>query len=128
MALRYDVSVQDILLANNLASPDYALMGQRLLIPVVEPPPMPTPPPVSTPTARPDSGRAGCASNCETLTIISPTYGMTITSPLLVAGLGSAADGELVLRVLDVSGFEIGLGNAGLPAPRRAACRLSAAR
>ena len=116
LALRYDVSVQDILLANNLASPDYVFIGQRLLIPVVEPPLMPTPPPVSTPIARPTAAAPVCASNCETLTIISPTYGMTITSPLLVAGLGSAADGELVLRVLDASGFEIGLGSAAASA------------
>lgn len=114
LAVRYGVTVQDILLANKLASPSYVFVGQRLLIPVVEPPPaMPTPPPVSTPavTTTPAAPPA-CTGGCEALTVISPTAGITITSPLLVAGLGSAADGELILRVLDASGYEIGLGSA----------------
>lgn len=113
LALRYDVAVQDILLANSLASPDYVFIGQRLLIPVIEPAPlMPTPPPVSTPAAQPTPAPSSCASGCETLTIISPTVGLTVTSPLPVVGLGSAGDGQLILRVLDASGFEIGLGSA----------------
>ena len=114
LALRYSVAVQDILLANNLASPSYVFVGQRLLIPVVEPPPaMPTPPPVSTPVpaATPPAPPA-CSGGCEALTIVSPTLGITVTSPLLVSGLGSAAGGELIVRVLDASGYEIGLGSA----------------
>lgn len=113
LALRYDVTVQDILLANNLASPSYVFVGQRLLIPVVEPrPAMPTPPPVSTPVVAPPPGESPCAGGCEVLTILSPTVGITVTSPLQVTGLGASADGELILRVLDASGFEIGLGSA----------------
>ncbi len=110
IAALYDVTVEDLLLANNLASSVTLFIGQRLLIPVVEPPPaMFTPPPAGIPDL-PASPPAlpTCPGGCEALTIISPTLGITVTSPLLVAGFGSAGDGELVLRVLDATGFEIG--------------------
>lgn len=111
LALRYGVTVEDILLANDLASPDYLFVGQRLLMPVGGPPPaMPTPPPVSTPALpAPTAEPSACPGGCEALRIISPTLGLTVTSPLLVSGVGASAEGQLTLRVLDASGFEIGL-------------------
>lgn len=114
LAIRYGATVQEIVQANNLASPDYLFVGQRLLVPVAEAPPiMPTPPPVSPPRATPASASpVACPTGCEALQILTPTFGMTATSPLLVAGVGASADDELVLRVLDASGFEIGLGSA----------------
>ena len=42
---------------------------------------------------------------------------MTVTSPLTVTGAGAAFEQTLVVRVLDVTGYEIGLGNAMIDGP-----------
>ena len=42
---------------------------------------------------------------------------MTVTSPLTVTGTGAAFEQTLVVRVLDATGYEIGLGNAMIDGP-----------
>lgn len=56
---------------------------------------------------------SACPSGCEVISIISPTQGITVTSPLTVTGIGTTvADRPLVVRLLDGTGEEIGLGFA----------------
>lgn len=53
---------------------------------------------------------AGCLSGCELISIISPTMGITVTSPVTVTGIGTTVAGRtLVVRVLDGAGQQIGL-------------------
>jgi len=52
----------------------------------------------------------------ELITIDTPTQGMTVTSPVTVTGLGIGFEGNLAVRVLDGTGFEIGSGYATIAA------------
>lgn len=105
LAARYGVSVIDIMLANGLTRPDALYVGQRLVIPLpAQPPLMPTPPPSATPVA--------CLAGCAQISIASPARGSTVASPVLVTGQGAAYEQNLVLRVLDATGYEIGKGTA----------------
>lgn len=125
IAERYGVTVRDMALANNLAQPDHIFVGQRLWIPVLEQP-TPTPAPSPAPTAGPPS--PSCDAGCEVLSIITPTWGLTVTNPLTVAGIGSSPfEQTLVVRILDATGYQVGLGYAlvegdlGQPGPYSAA-------
>jgi LysM repeat protein len=109
IAARYGVSVQDIVAANQRGgalSEIVLYVGQRLRVPVEQPPLMPTPP-ASRPTPTP--AQSPQPAGGEQLRIITPTLGITVTSPLLVAGLTGDGDATLTARVLDASGFELGL-------------------
>lgn len=127
----YDVTVEDIVLANNLPNPNTIFVGQRLSIPgTVEPaaPALPaetptatavlTPSLVTTPTTEVTTALLltptlpPCPFGCEAISILSPTTGMTVTNPLVVTGTVTGFEQELVVRVLDNDGFEIGLGYA----------------
>ena len=108
IAARYGVSVVDIMLANGLARPGALYVGQRLLIP---PPADPSPTP--SPTAPPQ----GCLAGCAPISIALPARGSTVTSPVLVQGQGAAFEQNLVLRVLDATGYEIGKGTARIDGP-----------
>lgn len=66
----------------------------------------------------------GCPFGCEMISIISPTVGITVTTPMTVTGIGTTISGQaLVVRVLDGAGQEIGLdfaivdGAPGQPGP-----------
>ena len=131
IAARYGVKVADIILANNLKDANRIFSGQRLLIPVPDQrPPMPTPPPLLTSTPLPAATAtptptlaltpeppAACPAGCEAISIQYPTRGVTVTSPLTVTGTGAAFEQNLVVRVLDATGYEIGLGNAMIAGP-----------
>ena len=108
IAARYGVSVVDIMLANGLARPGALYVGQRLLIP-----PPATPSPTPSPTALPQ----GCLAGCASISIAAPARGSTVTSPVLVQGQGAAFEQNLVLRVLDATGYEIGKGTARIDGP-----------
>lgn len=58
IARRYDVTINAIVVANNLANPNFIYVGQQLRIPLGQPqpstaPPQPTSPPAATPTTMP---------------------------------------------------------------------------
>ena len=106
IAARYGVSLVDIMLANRLVQPGGIYVGQRLVIP---PPAEPSP----TPTALPETCFAGCAS----ISIAAPARDSAVTSPVLVQGQGAAFEQNLVLRVLDATGYEIGKGTARIDGP-----------
>ncbi len=108
IAARYGVSVVDLMLANGLARPGALYVGQRLLIP-----PPATPSPTPSPTALPQ----GCLAGCAPISIALPARGSTVTSPVLVQGQGAAFEQNLVLRVLDATGYEIGKGTARIDGP-----------
>ena len=122
IAARYGVTIDEIVTANSLTDPNYVFTGQRLFIPMQPRPAMPTPPPINfaAPAAATAVGQpptAACPGGCAALSIISPTVGLTVTSPLLISGIGSSAEGSLVVRVLNASGFEVGVGSAAIDAP-----------
>jgi len=108
IAARYGVSVVDIMLANRLVRSGGLYVGQRLVIPApAEPSPTPAP------TALPQ----GCLAGCASISIAAPARDSTVTSPVLVQGRGSAYEQNLVLRVLDATGYEIGKGTAMIDGP-----------
>ena len=97
IARRFNVSMATLMRINHIVNPNRIYIGQRLLIPVVGLTP--------TPTAVP-------GEPVEEITIIQPSMGMTITSPVTVRGVGRGFEQNLGVRILDASGFEIGSGNA----------------
>lgn len=110
LAARYGVSVIDIMLANGLARPDAIYVGQRLIIPApAQQPLMPTPPPATPPGA--------CLAGCAQISIATPARSATVASPVQVTGRGAAYEQNLVVRVLDATGYEIGKGTARIDGP-----------
>lgn len=101
IARRFNVSTTSIMRLNRIVNPNRIYIGQRLWIPAAEPLPTAT----SAPTAVP-------AEPVEEITIIQPSMGMTITSPVTVRGVGRGFEQNLGVRILDASGFEIGSGAA----------------
>ncbi len=135
IAATYGVPVADIIEANDIRNPNRIYSGQRLVIPVVVLL-MPTPAPLSagtpaaavapSPVAASTSTATlsltpepavGCLTSCEAISIVAPTRGVTVTTPLTVTGFGAAADQLLAVRVLDATGYEIGLGMASIAGP-----------
>lgn len=100
LAARYGVPVIDIMQANGLARPDALYVGQRLVIPLRAVPVTPAPAP------------AACPAGCAQISIAAPARGSTVASPVQVTGYGAAYEQNLVLRVLDATGYEIGKGTA----------------
>ena len=98
---RFSVSVATLMRVNHISNPNRIYIGQRLLIPTAGPTPTPTPGPTTVP-----------GEPVEEITIIQPSMGMTITSPVTVMGVGRGFEQNLGVRILDASGFEIGSGNA----------------
>lgn len=139
IALRYNVTVGELMRANNLRNPNLIYPGQRLVIPGVPAPtalpPESTPtlmPAVSTPTPTPTMAlptapipqpeavtqvtvpiavppSGPCACD-EVISILSPAPNQTIVSPVVVTGLASAFEQQITVRILDESGAEVGLG------------------
>jgi len=105
----YEVSVSKIARANGIRNLNRIFVGQRLIIPgavlsaTTSAPARPTPTP--TPT-----------EPVEQITIVWPTQGITVTSPVEVRGSGSGFEQSLVVRVLDEAGIEIGSGFAMITA------------
>ncbi|MBC8450198.1 MAG: LysM peptidoglycan-binding domain-containing protein [Chloroflexi bacterium] len=131
IARRYGVEPQAIINANGLLNPNRLLVGQQLIIPgtasptpsptptsVPQPTPTPVPRPTRTPTPQPTPTPTPSptpVSECpiaELITIDTPTQGTTIGSPFTVTGLGVGFEGNLAVKVLDETGFEIGSGYA----------------
>ena len=127
IAAQYGVTVADMMLANGLKDANQIFTGQRLLIPVLDrgsvvatPTPTAARPliPTTTPTIELPSGpQVACPGECEAITILEPMRGVTVTSPFTITGSGSAFEQTLVVRVLDATGYEIGLGNAMINGP-----------
>jgi len=122
IARRYGVEPAAIIAANGLLNPHRLLVGQRLIIPGIVPTPVPSPP---RPTPTPPSPQATPSPipcppcqcpTAELITIDTPTQGITITSPVTVTGLGVGFEGNLSVRILDATGFEIGSGYATITA------------
>jgi LysM repeat protein len=103
IARKFDVSLENLMLANGLTDPDYVLLGQELLIPIgglpqvtptFTPVPVPTdtPLPFNPPTPLP----SGATPPAEPAATVGPT-------PTAVPTLPSASVGEirLVLQVLN---------------------------
>ncbi len=139
IALRYNVTVGELMRANNLRNPNLIYPGQRLVIPGVPAPTAlppesvaPTSTAVSTPTPTPAMALPAtpmpqpaavtqvavpiavppsgpCACD-EVISILSPTQNETIVSPAVVTGLASAFEQQITVRILDESGAEVGLG------------------
>jgi LysM repeat protein len=140
IAAEYGVTADDIVLANNLNDPNRVYVGQRLFIPVSEPDrPVSTATPeavsptsteVSTatevltgtepavsPTLAVAAATSGsCVGGCEMIAIISPSPGVTVSNPIQISGYAAGAGQELVVRVLDAAGVEIGLDYATIDA------------
>lgn len=140
IASLYGVTVEDIVLANDLPSRSYIFVGQGLLIPVAadadEGVPEPaveeavapaltiteTLTPTTTPTVAAPSAVTltreplvpACPLGCEAITILTPTEGISVTSPLVISGTASPFEQPLVVRVLNADGLEIGLGSAAI--------------
>jgi len=103
IAAKFDVSLDDLMRANDLTNPDYVLLGQELIIPIGGLPPVTptfTPAPVPTETPLPftpptplPSGTAPPAEPAATIGP-TPTAVPTLTPP-------SAGEIRLVLQVLN---------------------------
>lgn len=109
LAWHYGVNSNAIVAANHLRNPDLIYVGQRLFIPAEympfpQPAPRPTPQPAPRPTPRPTPRPC----QCEAIVIAQPAQGVTITSPVLVTGLGAGFEQSIVVAVLDGSAGEIG--------------------
>jgi LysM repeat protein len=104
LAVRFGVSVEEIMRANGLARPDSLFVGQRLLIPLP-----------GAPQASPTP--SFCAAGCARLSITTPARNSAVASPLRVTGQGAAFEQTLVVRVLDATGYEIGKGQARIDGP-----------
>ena len=127
IAAQYGVAVADIMLANGIKNANQIFTGQRLLIPVLDqgsvvatPTPAVARPLIPTPTPTielPSGPQVACPGECEAISILEPTRGVTVTSPFTITGSGSAFEQTLVVRVLDATGYEIGLGNAMIDGP-----------
>ncbi len=127
IAAQYGVKIADIMLANGLQDANQIFTGQRLLIPVLDrgsaiatPTPAVARPLIPTPTPTielPSGPQVACPGECEAISILEPTRGVTVTSPFTITGSGSAFEQNLVVRVLDATGYEIGLGNAMIDGP-----------
>ena len=123
IAANYGVTIADIMLANGLQDANQIFTGQRLLIPVPDQrPATATPPPITATPATPllsvtPAPPVACPTGCEAISIQDPTRGVTVTSPFTVTGAGLASDQPLVVRVLDATGYEIGLGSAMVDGP-----------
>lgn len=127
IAAQYGVKIADIMLANGLQDANQIFTGQRLLIPVLDrgsviatPTPTVARPLIPTPTPTielPSGPKVACPGECEAISILDPTRGVTVTSPFTITGSGSAFEQNLVVRVLDATGYEIGLGNAMIDGP-----------
>lgn len=127
IAAQYGVKIADIMLANGLQDANQIFTGQRLLIPVLDwgsaiatPTPAVARPLIPTPTPTielPSGPQVACPGECEAISIHEPTHGVTVTSPFTITGSGLAFEQNLVVRVLDATGYEIGLGNAMIDGP-----------
>ncbi len=104
IAHRRGVDAAAIVAANGSLNPNRIFVGQQLIIPGLGPTPPPRPTPTPTPTVE--------CPMAELITIDTPTLVMTVTSPIAVTGLVVGFEGNLAVRVLDGTGFEIGLGHA----------------
>lgn len=116
IARRYGVSMNAIIRLNGIRNPNFIYVGQVLRIPGPAVTPTPTPSPTYTPVP-PTATPAVCTCPpAEAIIIQSPTQGMTITSPVLVTGIGSGFEQQLAVRVLDETGAQIGGGTAFISA------------
>ncbi|MBI5929420.1 MAG: LysM peptidoglycan-binding domain-containing protein [Chloroflexi bacterium] len=111
ISLRYGVSVQDIVVANNIANPNVIYVGQVLIIPVrgttppTQPPPTnPTPAPPTNPTpAPPTTGTTYTVQRGDTLSAIARRFGVTVQA---IASANNIANPNLIYpgQVLNIPG------------------------
>ncbi len=97
IAQRYGIDLWAIAHINGITNPDRIYAGQALRIPL---------PATPIPTT---------ACPCEEIVIISPSRGMTITSPITVSGMASSPfEQTVVAAVLDGSGAQIGVATGSI--------------
>lgn len=99
IAQRYGIDLWDIANTNGITNPARIYVGQVLRIPL---------PATPIPTT-------AMACPCEEIVIISPSRGMTITSPITVSGMASSPfEQTVVAAVLDGSGAQIGVATGSI--------------
>jgi LysM repeat protein len=110
IAWRYGVSVNALVRLNGIRNPNLIYVGQRLRIP--GPATTATPRPTNTPIPATATPPVCVCPQAEAIIINSPAQGVTITSPVLVTGVGAAFEQQLSVRVLNEEGAPIGAGVA----------------
>jgi hypothetical protein len=127
IAQQYGIAPGALAAYNGIADPRRIYVGRVLRIPALPVPSTPTatvtatPTPSATSTLRPDPTRTvtpmpTCA--CEEIVILQPSRGMTVTNPIVVAGVASSTfEQTLAVRVLDGSGQEIGVSAGTIAGP-----------
>lgn len=120
IAQRFTLELADLMAANGLTDPNLLEVGQVLVIPAPAPPPTITPTPTMTPTPLPPA-LALPADFPPFIQIIEPADTATVTNPFTLIAYAPGGDGNLTVRVLDATGYEIGggiaLAAAGQSAP-----------
>jgi hypothetical protein len=61
---------------------------------------------------QPISAPQTCPAGCAQVSITSPAQNSVVASPVRVSGRGAASGQILIVRVLDATGYEIGIGSA----------------
>ena len=110
IAWRYGVSVNALIRLNGIRNPNLIYVGQRLRIPGPVVPA--TPSPTNTPMPATATPPVCVCPQAEAIIINSPAQGVTITSPVLVTGIGAAFEQQISVRVLNEEGAPIGTGVA----------------
>lgn len=125
ISLRYGVSVQDIVTANNIANPNIIYVGQVLIIPVrgttppTQPPTNPTTPvPPTNPTTPvpPATGGQYTVVRGDTLSSIARRFGVTVQA---IASANNIANPNLIYvgQVLTIPGATTPPSNPSTPVP-----------
>jgi LysM repeat protein len=112
IAWRYGVSVNTLVRLNGIRNPNLIYVGQRLRIPGPAATATPKPQATNTPVAATATPPVCVCPQAEAIIINNPVQGVTITSPVLVTGVGAAFEQQISVRILDQEGAQIGGGVA----------------
>lgn len=127
IAQSFGADLADLMALNGLTDPNLVEVGQVLVVPVatatftptVTPTATVTPAPTMTPTPLP-SPVALPADFPPFIQIVQPADTATITNPLTLIAYAPGGDGQLSVRVLDATGYQIGGGTVEAAAGQNA--------